>query len=330
MYLPGVTLLTKGDLVANFEHLRTFRMDVCCNLGWNRYNLGYHSAHYSAGDHTIRVSAERDIAAAPTGYPCMTRRCGPGRRSSFRPGARCCATRRRSLCRGTRPKRSSVPTSRGTKQRLSNGNILVNASARGPLVAGGGRTGAARGRDGRGCRLIGSTDFAAVCTLAGLDPEAVVERFNPETYQKLIRAAQSLCRAIRRNLIPAANVRFRAARWADSAPVTSCAKSGDKSGDKAKIPLKGPIWTFCSFLFLGFFGSGGRGRRLYSKSLKLRHFSGAIPIRLRSVTTTVPYVVPVGKGGEEDPVSPHPTRCLQWMHSVCSAMGGFLIYMTLR
>jgi len=42
---------------------------------------------------------------------------------------------------------------------------------------------------GKDAGWIGSRDFAAVCTLAGLDPEAVAERFNPETYRKLIRAA---------------------------------------------------------------------------------------------------------------------------------------------
>jgi hypothetical protein len=69
MYLHGVTLLPGGDLVANFEHLSTFRMDVCGNVVWKRDNLGHHSAHYSAGDDTIWVAAERYIAAPPTGYP---------------------------------------------------------------------------------------------------------------------------------------------------------------------------------------------------------------------------------------------------------------------
>jgi hypothetical protein len=69
MYLHGVTLLPGGDLVANFEHLSTFRMDACGNLVWKRDNLGHHSTHYSAVDDTIWVSAERYIAEPPTGYP---------------------------------------------------------------------------------------------------------------------------------------------------------------------------------------------------------------------------------------------------------------------
>ncbi|MBS4011996.1 MAG: hypothetical protein KGZ72_14725 [Roseovarius sp.] len=36
---------------------------------------------------------------------------------------------------------------------------------------------------------IGSGDFCMVCTLAGLDPEAVQDRFNLETYAKASRAA---------------------------------------------------------------------------------------------------------------------------------------------
>lgn len=69
MYLHGVTLMPSGDLVANFEHLSTFRMDLCGEVVWKRDNLGHHSAHYSAADDTIWVSAERHIAEPPTGYP---------------------------------------------------------------------------------------------------------------------------------------------------------------------------------------------------------------------------------------------------------------------
>ena len=34
---------------------------------------------------------------------------------------------------------------------------------------------------------IGSRDFRMVCTLAGLDPQAVAERFDPEQFRRLIR-----------------------------------------------------------------------------------------------------------------------------------------------
>lgn len=40
---------------------------------------------------------------------------------------------------------------------------------------------------GRDVGWIGSRDFKIVCTLAGLDPEAVVERFAPERFRTLIR-----------------------------------------------------------------------------------------------------------------------------------------------
>ncbi len=43
---------------------------------------------------------------------------------------------------------------------------------------------------------------------------------------------------------------------------------------------------------LGNFGSGGRGRRPYPKSLKTFSLSGAIPVRLHRETSTVPYPVP--------------------------------------
>ncbi|MBC7155629.1 MAG: hypothetical protein H5U19_13675 [Rhodobacteraceae bacterium] len=44
----------------------------------------------------------------------------------------------------------------------------------------------ARGKD---TSWLGSRDFAVVCTLAGLDPEAVAERFDPERFRRLMRAA---------------------------------------------------------------------------------------------------------------------------------------------
>jgi len=45
---------------------------------------------------------------------------------------------------------------------------------------------AARGKD---AGWIGSPDFQLVCGLAGLAPEAVAERFDPERFRSLIRAA---------------------------------------------------------------------------------------------------------------------------------------------
>ena len=45
---------------------------------------------------------------------------------------------------------------------------------------------AAKGTD---AGWIGSRDFHEVCNLAGLDPEAVRTRFDPERFRALIRAA---------------------------------------------------------------------------------------------------------------------------------------------
>ena len=42
---------------------------------------------------------------------------------------------------------------------------------------------------GKDAGWIGSTDFAIICTLAELDPEAVRERFDPERFRRLMRAA---------------------------------------------------------------------------------------------------------------------------------------------
>jgi hypothetical protein len=36
---------------------------------------------------------------------------------------------------------------------------------------------------------IGSRDFAMACTLAGLDPQAVEARFDPEAYLRITKAA---------------------------------------------------------------------------------------------------------------------------------------------
>ena len=46
---------------------------------------------------------------------------------------------------------------------------------------------AAKGKD---TGWIGSRDFEIVCTFAGLDPDAVRDRFKPEAYSKAIRAAR--------------------------------------------------------------------------------------------------------------------------------------------
>ena len=47
-------------------------------------------------------------------------------------------------------------------------------------------TDAAKGKD---AGWLGSRDFHEVCNLAGLDSEAVIERFNPERLRRTMRAA---------------------------------------------------------------------------------------------------------------------------------------------
>ncbi|MCA1777473.1 MAG: hypothetical protein LC676_18235 [Loktanella sp.] len=42
---------------------------------------------------------------------------------------------------------------------------------------------------GKDAGWIGSRDFHEVCTLAGMDPQAVAERFDPDRFRRLIRAA---------------------------------------------------------------------------------------------------------------------------------------------
>jgi hypothetical protein len=45
---------------------------------------------------------------------------------------------------------------------------------------------AAKGKD---AGWIGSRDFEIVCTFAGLDPDAVRDRFDPKKHRKALRAA---------------------------------------------------------------------------------------------------------------------------------------------
>ena len=66
-YLHGIDMLPDGSFVANFEHLSTFRMDICGNVLWKLDNLGHHSVHYD-GDGALWVSAEDYIEKDPTGF----------------------------------------------------------------------------------------------------------------------------------------------------------------------------------------------------------------------------------------------------------------------
>jgi len=68
MYLHGIQVLPDASIVSNFEHLSTFKMDVCGTIEWKLDNLGHHSVHY-ARNGTLWVSAEDYIEKDPTGYP---------------------------------------------------------------------------------------------------------------------------------------------------------------------------------------------------------------------------------------------------------------------
>jgi len=68
MYLHGIDILPDGSIVANFEHLSTFRMDICGEIVWKLDNLGHHSVHYDAGSDTIWVSAEDYFASGRTDF----------------------------------------------------------------------------------------------------------------------------------------------------------------------------------------------------------------------------------------------------------------------
>jgi len=60
MYLHGFDILPDGSFVANFEHLSTFRMNLCGKVEWKLDNLGHHSVFYSDQGY-LWVTAERFI-----------------------------------------------------------------------------------------------------------------------------------------------------------------------------------------------------------------------------------------------------------------------------
>lgn len=68
MYLHGVDILPDASIVANFEHLSSFRMNICGEVEWKLDNLGHHSVHYS-DQGALWVAAERYIPkGGETGY----------------------------------------------------------------------------------------------------------------------------------------------------------------------------------------------------------------------------------------------------------------------
>lgn len=60
MYLHGVALSKDGGYIANFDHLSTFKSDICGNIEWKLDNLGHHSV-YIENDNEIWVGSENYI-----------------------------------------------------------------------------------------------------------------------------------------------------------------------------------------------------------------------------------------------------------------------------
>lgn len=56
--IHGAAILDNGDLVINFDHLSTMRLDACGRIRWKLDNLGHHSVHVGE-DGSLWVGAER-------------------------------------------------------------------------------------------------------------------------------------------------------------------------------------------------------------------------------------------------------------------------------
>ncbi len=67
MYLHGFDILPDASFVANFEHLSTFRMNICGEVDWKLDNLGHHSVFYSEQGY-LWVTTERYIADGATSH----------------------------------------------------------------------------------------------------------------------------------------------------------------------------------------------------------------------------------------------------------------------
>lgn len=66
--LHGALAMENGDLIVNFEHLSTVRLNACGGVVWKLDNLGHHSL-FRADDGTIWASSETYIPKGKTGYP---------------------------------------------------------------------------------------------------------------------------------------------------------------------------------------------------------------------------------------------------------------------
>ncbi len=64
MLVHGAAIAPDGDLILNFEHLSTVRLDPCGGVRWKLPNFAHHSVSLTeSGD--IWVTAERDVGGAP-------------------------------------------------------------------------------------------------------------------------------------------------------------------------------------------------------------------------------------------------------------------------
>ena len=70
--LHGIEMLPGGDIVANFERLSTFRMNLCGEVIWKLDNSGHHSVHL-AEDGVIWVSAELPLNETPNNHYAASR-----------------------------------------------------------------------------------------------------------------------------------------------------------------------------------------------------------------------------------------------------------------
>lgn len=60
----GAAVTPDGDLVVNFEHLSTVRLDPCGGVRWKLPNFAHHSVALTE-DGNVWVAAEREVAGAP-------------------------------------------------------------------------------------------------------------------------------------------------------------------------------------------------------------------------------------------------------------------------
>lgn len=66
--IHGSAIASNGDLIANFEHLSTVRINACGEVVWKLPNLGHHSVHIEESS-TIWVGSENYFESGSTPFP---------------------------------------------------------------------------------------------------------------------------------------------------------------------------------------------------------------------------------------------------------------------